>query len=269
MRVALEGGLEIAVDERGAGAPLLLLHGFGGSARAWGEEALAGLARRRVLAVDLLGHGASDDPPDRARVLLERVLDDLERVLDAAGVEACPWIGYSMGGRIALAAAALRPGRVERLVLESASPGIGDARERAERRAQDESLAGRIERDGVAAWAEEWERLPLFAGRAALPATMRAAFLEQRRANRAPALAAWLRAMGPGEQPALWDRLGGIAAPTLVLTGALDAKFTGLGARMAAAMPAAEHRVVEGAGHTVHLEAPGAWVRAITAFVGT
>ena len=267
MRVPVAGGLALALSERGAGPPLLLIHGFGGASEAWGDAALAGLAEHRVLAVDLLGHGASDDPRGPERVVLERVLDDLEAALDAVGVRSCAWLGYSMGGRIALAAAVLRPERVAALVLESASPGIADDRERAERRARDEELARRIERDGVDAWAEEWERQPLFAGRAELPGSERARFLAQRRANRAGALAAWLRGMGAGAQPSFWDRLPEVGAPALVLTGARDPKFTDVGARMTAALADAAHRSIPSAGHTVHREAPTAWSRAVRAFL--
>jgi 2-succinyl-6-hydroxy-2,4-cyclohexadiene-1-carboxylate synthase len=267
VKVLVGDGLRVCVRPRGEGPELLLIHGFGGGASAWGEDALAGLTGRCALAVDLLGHGASDDPDRPARVSLERVLDDLERVLDVSGVGACPWVGYSMGGRIALAAAVLRPGRVSRLVIESASPGLADDDERAQRRALDEALALRIEQDGVAAWAEEWERQPLFAGRASLPHAVRDRFLAHRKANRAPALAAWLRGMGAGAQPSFWARLGEVAAPTLVLTGERDGKFTAIGERMAAALPDADHRVVPGAGHTVHLESPAAWARAVGTFL--
>jgi pimeloyl-ACP methyl ester carboxylesterase len=90
MRVPVAGGLELAVADHGEGPPLLLVHGFGGAASAWGEAALSGLGGRRVLAVDLIGHGASDDPDGPSRLSLDTVLDDLERVLDAAGVTARP-----------------------------------------------------------------------------------------------------------------------------------------------------------------------------------
>ncbi len=268
MRVRASDGLALELSERGEGPPVLLVHGFGGSGAAWGEPALAGLAsRHRVLAVDLIGHGASDDPGDATRTTLDRVLDDLERALDAAGVSACPWIGYSMGGRITLAASLLRSDRLSRMVLESASPGLASDAERADRRASDETLARWIEENGIDAWAEAWEENPLFTGRAALPAAARDGFLAQRRANRAPALAAWLRGVGTGSQPSFWDRLGQVRVPTLILTGARDPKFSDIGRRMAAAIPDARRMAVPGAGHTVHLELPAAWLAAVSSFL--
>ena len=76
------------------------------------------------------------------------------------------------------------------MVLESASPGLPTEQERETRRAEDEALARGIEERGIEAWIDSWERSPLFAGRARLAPPERAAFLVQRRGNRAASLAA-------------------------------------------------------------------------------
>ena len=268
MRVRSGDGLNLEVAERGEGAPVMLVHGFGGSSKAWGEAALAGLAQRHhTLAVDLHGHGSSEDPAGAARLGLELVLDDLERVMDAAGVESCPWVGYSMGGRLTLAAALLRPERVGRMVLESASPGLASDAERRERRGLDEKLARRIVEEGVDSWVEAWEGSPLFAGRGSLAPVAREAFIAGRRANRPGSLAAWLRALGVGSQPSFWGRLHEVGASALLVTGAGDSKYSELARRMALQIPGARHVVVPGSGHTVHLEAPAAWLDEVVAFL--
>ena len=268
MRVRSGDGLNLDVAERGGGAPVMLVHGFGGSSKAWGEAALAGLARsHRTLAVDLHGHGASEDPAGAARLGLEPVLDDLERVMDAAGVGSCPWVGYSMGGRLTLAASLLRPERVERMVLESASPGLASDHDRRARRDRDETLAQRIMDEGVDSWVEAWERSPLFAGRGSPDPVVREAFIAARRANRPGSLAAWLRALGVGSQPSFWGRLAEVRAPALMVTGAGDPKYSEFARRMALQIPGARHVVVPGAGHTVHLEAPAAWLDEVVAFL--
>ncbi len=267
MKVRAVDGLELSVSVLGSGPPLLLVHGSGGASGMWGEPALAHLSGYRILAVDLPGHGASDDPAGAERVRLDSVLDDLTRVLDVAGVRSCPWVGYSMGGRIALAAAVLHSSRVTRLVLESASPGIADERERADRRVRDHELATRIEREGVEAWAQEWERQPLFAGRTSAAGPAAAGFVALRRANRATSLAAWLRGMGSGVQPEFWGRLARIDVPTLLLTGEHDRKYTAIASRMSRMLPTSEQVVVPGAGHTVHLETPADWGRVVAGFL--
>jgi 2-succinyl-6-hydroxy-2,4-cyclohexadiene-1-carboxylate synthase len=268
MMVRSRDGLNLKVSESGEGTPVMLVHGFGGSSKAWGEPALSGLARRhRILAVDLHGHGASDDPVGAARLGLEPVLDDLERVMDAAGVGSCPWIGYSMGGRLTLAASLLRPERVRLMVLESASPGLASYHERRVRRRSDETLAQRIMDEGVDSWVAAWERSPLFAGRRSLDPVVRDAFIAVRRANRPGSLAAWLRALGVGSQPSFWGRLPEVRAAALMVTGAGDPKYSELARLMALQIPGARHVVVPGAGHTVHLEAPRAWVDEVVAFL--
>src|SRR5436305_1809599 len=74
------------------------------------------------------------------------------------------WLGYSMGGRIALHLALQAPGLVERLVLVGATGGIDDPIDRATRREMDEGLAASIERSGVEAFLDRWLSQPLFAG---------------------------------------------------------------------------------------------------------
>ena len=268
MRVRSRDELNLEVSESGEGAPVMLVHGFGGSSKAWGEAALAGIARsHRTLAVDLHGHGASGDPVGPDRLGLEAVLDDLERVLDAAGVDSCPWVGYSMGGRLTLAAALLRPERLERMVLESASPGLVGDHERRVRRDLDEKLARRIVEEGMDSWVEAWEGSPLFASRDSLAPAVREAFLALRRANRPGSLAAWLRALGVGTQPSFWGRLREVRAPALLVTGAEDSKYSELARRMVLQIPGARHAVVPGSGHTVHLEAPAAWLYEVVSFL--
>ena len=161
--------------------------------------------------------------------------------------------GYSMGGRAALLAALASPGRVTHLALISTTAGIEDEAERAARVAADAALADRIEKVGVEAFAQEWGSGPLFAAQAEEVA---AAALQDRRRNTAEGLAASLRGAGTGKMGSLWRGLGALTMPVLVLTGERDDKFTALGARLAAAIPEAEHVVVPGAGHQLPLEAP-------------
>jgi 2-succinyl-6-hydroxy-2,4-cyclohexadiene-1-carboxylate synthase len=267
-RVALRDGLELAVEDDGRGPALLLVHGFTGGADAWGEELKTALRRElRVLAVDLLGHGDSDRCHDPKRYALPELVEDLTEVLDAAGLPAVAWAGYSMGGRIALAAALLRPARVRALVLEGASPGLAGAAEREARRAHDEELAARLEREGAAAFVEHWLAQPLFATQRRLPAELRAAERERRLRHDPGSLAACLRGASTGAQPSFWERLGELRAPALLLTGELDNRFSALGLEMARLLPRARVARVARSGHAVHLEAPRAWLAAVGPFV--
>jgi 2-succinyl-6-hydroxy-2,4-cyclohexadiene-1-carboxylate synthase len=228
-------------------------------------DGLAKLAS--TLAVDLPGHGAERGPSDPTHYRMERVVDHLVRVLDREGVDRADWVGYSMGGRVALGAAVLRPERVRRLVLESASPGLEGEAQRARRRGEDESLARRLEAGGIERFVDFWMARPLFASQAALPGAVREAARRRRLANDPRLLAAVLRGLGTGSQPSFWDRLPEIRAPTLLLTGALDPRFGETARRMARGIPGALHRVVPGAGHAIHLERPGRWLDDVVPFL--
>jgi 2-succinyl-6-hydroxy-2,4-cyclohexadiene-1-carboxylate synthase len=228
-------------------------HGFTQTARSWthfGRVLLAHLPGIATVAVDLPGHGDAPPPPD----------DDLwraaSRLVEVGGP--ATYVGYSMGGRVALHAALAHPSSVRALVLIGATAGIDDAGERAERRTADERLAERIEQIGVEAFVDEWLRNPLFAG-----LTAGTDLRDDRLRNTAAGLAASLRATGTGTQDPLWDRLGEITAPVLVLAGERDPKFRELGERMAASLPSSTFTVVAGAGHSVQLEQPEATAEAI------
>jgi 2-succinyl-6-hydroxy-2,4-cyclohexadiene-1-carboxylate synthase len=154
-----------------------------------------------------------------------------------------------MGGRLCLHLAVARPDLVERLVLVSATAGIDDPDERAARRRADEALAESVERHGLEAFLARWVAQPLFAGLAD-PG------LDDRRQNTAAGLASSLRLAGTGTQQPLWSRLSSIDAPVLLVAGRNDAKFVTAAERMAGLLPHPTVAIVDGAGHTVHLERP-------------
>jgi len=195
-------------------------------------------------------------------------LEAVEGEIDAlAPGEPLDLVGYSMGGRLALAYAVRNPGRVRRLVLESASPGLATEEARATRRDADDALALRLERDGMAAFVDHWESLPLFASQRALPEEVRTRRRAERLRNHPASLAASLRCLGTGNMPSYWGSLPRLGVPVLVLVGGLDRKFTDVGGRMADALPDATLAVVPDAGHTVHLERPEAWLEAVVPFL--
>ena len=247
-------------------ATLLALHGFTGSGRTWDALAAALGPDVAVVAPDLPGHGANL-PDDEAEYALARTAERLWEALDARGVARPHVLGYSMGGRLALRVALLRPGRVRALVLESASPGIAGEAERAARVARDRALAADVERDGVAAFVDRWERLPLWDSQAALPDAVRAGLRAARLANDRRGLARSLGGAGAGADPPLHDRLAGLAMPVLLVAGALDAKYVALAHEMAARMPRARVAIVPDAGHAVHLERPAAFAALVASFL--
>ena len=251
-------GLWLNVERFGDGdqPPLVLLHGFTGSAATW-EPLAASLGRERTLiAIDLPGHGASDCPADPGPYRVERTVEEILAVCDRLGLERLGLLGYSLGGRVALHLALAAPDRIDALILESTSPGIADPAERAARRRSDEGLACLLEDEGIEAFVDRWEQAPLFASQARLPAEVRARHRAQRLGNDPRGLAMSLRGIGAGVPLPIDDHLAEIALPALVMAGALDAKYVTIGELLVTVMPSARLAVVPDVGHAVHLEAP-------------
>jgi 2-succinyl-6-hydroxy-2,4-cyclohexadiene-1-carboxylate synthase len=150
-------------------------------------------------------------------------------------------------------ALALGAERVRRLVLISASPGLGSPRERDTRRRVDEQLADGIERMDLETFVDRWARTPVLADQ---PSAVAAAARVDRLRNTPAGLAAALRALGTGALPPVWERLGELRMPVLMIVGGRDERFQALAVRMAGAIEHAEVAIVAGAGHAVHLENP-------------
>ena len=246
--------------------PLVLLHGFSGSGDTWAPVRGALRTLGPTLAVDLIGHGASPAPEEPEPYRMESCLEQLEATLAGLGIERAWWVGYSMGGRVALQMAIHKPHLVAGLMLESTSPGLRDAGERAERRKADAALAARIVERGMDAFVEEWLAKPLFKGIQRLSGEEQAAQRAQRLRNAPHGLANSLREMGAGAVEPVWGDLPGLRVPVLLIAGEEDLKFAALAREMAAAVPGAELAVLADAGHTPHVEIPAAFASAVKAF---
>jgi 2-succinyl-6-hydroxy-2,4-cyclohexadiene-1-carboxylate synthase len=266
MRIPVDG-VHLNVEQTGDGPPLMLLHGFTGSCETW-SPLVSCLGRHfQIIAVDLLGHSHSDSPADPQRYRMERASRNLLALLDWLGTDRISLLGYSMGGRLALHLALAAPDRIRALVLESTSPGILDSADRAARRKADEDLALLLEHEGLETFVDRWERQSLFTSQAHLSPTIRDELRGQRLRNNPIGLAQSLRGAGAGVQEPLWEQLSAVYQPTLVITGADDAKYRQIGCQMAGALPAASFVVIPDAGHAVHLEQPAAFEQHVLHFL--
>jgi 2-succinyl-6-hydroxy-2,4-cyclohexadiene-1-carboxylate synthase len=241
--------------ERDGGGPrVVLVHGFGQTGRCWGPLAPALARDHEVVRLDAPGHGGSAaiaaDLPATGRLLA-----------DAGGRGG--YLGYSMGGRMALHVAVYAPEAVTALVVVGGTPGIADERERAERHEADRRLAARIRAEGVPAFVDDWLALPMFAG---LPPEGR--FEDERRRNTPEGLATSLELAGTGAQRPLWAALAAIEIPVLWVAGADDARYAAIADEAVAAIgPNARAARVEGAGHSAHLERPDAFGTLVRAWL--
>jgi len=235
----------------------VLLHGFTQSAQSWRPlEAELGAGHQLVIP-DLPGHGQS---APAAGDLAEAA------ALVAADCGTGTYVGYSLGGRLALHLALAHPELVERLVLVGTTAGIEDLDEREQRKFADDRLADEIEGmgdEGVPGFLDEWLAGPLFAH-----LTEEQADRETRLVNTAAGLASALRHLGTGGQLPLWEEVGNLEMLVLVVAGEDDAKFVDAGQRLASAIgPNALFVLAPGCGHAVPFEQPEAFSRLVVDFV--
>jgi 2-succinyl-6-hydroxy-2,4-cyclohexadiene-1-carboxylate synthase len=260
-------GVDYHVEITGEGAPLVLLHGFTGSSQNWRPLIPEFSKYYQAIAIDLLGHGLTDSPLHAERYQMDCAAQDLVEIIKRVAPEPVNLIGYSMGGRLALYIALHYPDYIHRLILESASPGLDTSDERQARIASDLQLAQRIQSEGIEAFIEYWESIPLFESQRHLSAATRNDLRAQRLKNDPTGLVNSLIGMGTGAQASLWNQLQLLKKPVLLIAGQMDRKFVAIAERMHYASPIISLVVVTAAGHTVHLEQPEKFQQVVLNFL--
>ena len=257
----------LAYQDEGTGPAVLVLHGFTGTGHSM--EAVSGPLRvqNRVIVPDLIGHGQSDAPDHVDPYRTQAVVSQLTALLDHLDVDEVAIVGYSLGGRVALSLACAIPARISRLVLIASTGGIEDDSLRHQRRAADEALADSLDAEGIGAFVDHWEALPIFASQQALSPGVQADIRSTRLGQRTHGLANSLRGIGAGSMPHLWANLVPVSAPTMLIAGELDERYVAFGRRLAAVLSNGRLRVIPGVGHAVHVEAPALCAEVIVDFL--
>jgi|SRR5690625_914919 len=242
-----------AYDVVGTGPPIVLLHGFTGTKRTWQSLVEVLKDTYQVITVDLPGHGKTKTRTERS---MKQCCDDLQYLIKYLGFSKVHMLGYSLGGRTALSFSIYYPEKVSSLILESASPGLEKVEDQEARQKRDHQLANRLETEGIDAFVNFWEKIPLFATQQALPQAVKRQVRHERRSQSAHQLACSLRSMGTGAQPSWWKKINDLKMPILLLVGALDAKFVAINHLMAKQMHTSHIHEVENSGHAIHVEQP-------------
>lgn len=244
-------GETIGWESRGAGGvPLLLAHNLLTDRSVWTDVADRLAASRRVLLLDLRGHGASSA---RARFDTRDLADDLEALLDAAGVDGPADVaGVSLGASAAAELALAAPHRVRRLALLAVNPRRSTRADAL----RNTAFAGVVRCLG-------WRPFVLQAvEETLLGATFRRERVEQTRAlvERAaaiPGAAAWRAVRCWVRRAPLLERLAGLSCPTLVVAGDEDgAAPPAVAEEVVARAPASRLVRLAATGHTIPLERP-------------
>lgn len=239
----LSDGASVRLLEEGRGEPLLLVHGVGLRAEAWGPQ-IADLGRDvRVLAADMPGHGDSAPLPLSAR--LPDFVAWAARVIEALGLGPVNVAGHSMGALIAGGLAVERPDLVRRVALLNAV-----------HRRTPEARAAVLARADQIARGDTDPEAPLARWFGPGDESARRQVAGWLGAVDARGYATAYRAFAEGDA-VYAGRLADIRCPALVLTGDGDANSTASMSRdMAAAMPQGRAVVIEGHRHMVNLTAP-------------
>lgn len=247
----------------GTGRPLVLIHGHTLNLRMWDSQVPSLVRDHRVIRYDVRGHGRSDSPPTGYAYPL--YAEDLAALLAYVEVERVAVIGMSMGGAIALEFALRYPQRVEALVLVSS---VLDGYEFSQEwNAFWKPFAQMIRANGPRAAIEAmWLDHPMFSTLRRSPTK----FYVFRDLVLTYAGGEYLAAQ-PTRLPRTWrqiERLGEIAAPTLVIAGERDVPdILAVADVLAGRIPGAEKQVIPDAGHMVNMEQPGALNAALRDFL--
>lgn len=248
---------------------MLLLHGFTGTHLTWTDLCEILMKKYFLIVPDLPGHGKSGISPTPEFMNLDATSDNLLKLLNLLGIRKGALLGYSLGGRVALNFALKYQEHLTCLILEGASPGIQDPTEREKRKVEDDALASDLEKYGRNWFVERWENTPLLATQKDLHSPVIEMIKKERLSNTGKGLSMSLKSVGTGRMKPLWDQLGRLQIPVLLMVGEKDQKFLATAEAMKRRMPNCTLKVVEGAGHCNHLEKPAIFEDIIEQFLGT
>jgi pimeloyl-ACP methyl ester carboxylesterase len=258
-------GVELAWGEWGpeGGVPLVLCHGFTGGAIDFFLQIPKLATERRVIALDLRGHGQSTKTGDVVSYTIAQLADDLTGFIDAVVGGPVDLLGHSMGGIVSMTAALARPDLMHSLVLMDTSAWSFLPTDAAVRKLVHDFMAKFDPARGVpsrmgagpedalieAATPEDWR-----AARDALYGQMDACAFK--------GLGSALMAEGVGS---LRDSLPSITCPVTVIAGEHDHPLIDQAQELAAAVANGRLAVIPGAYHSPQLTHPDAWRAAVDA----
>lgn len=259
--------VETIPEAKVSSIPLVLLHGFTGSASDWYFLFDRLPSFIRPYAIDLAGHGKSSILPETIHYTTEAIVSHIHVVLEQLNLDNIILVGYSMGGRAALSFARKFPQLLKGLILESSTPGIVSNAEREERYRADQKLADFIENHPIEQFVDYWMNIPLFDTQKRLPADYYRRIRESKIKNNRTGLANSLRGFSTGIMPHLWNSLSEMNCRTLLITGELDNKYTEINKKMLELLPHGEHIIAEDCGHNIHLERPEYFLNLLNNFL--
>ena len=247
---------------------LLFLHGFTGCAEDWASTFEQLSDKYNLCALDLIGHGKSDAPANPDLYKAESIIEQIKIVKDHLTKNKIFLAGYSMGGRAALSFAIAYPDDIKGLILESSTAGIKNEEERQKRYEADLKLAEFIETHSNDEFIEMWNDQELFNTQRRFSNDKLKRLKKKKASGSKIGYANSLKGFSTGIMPPLHDYLKKFPVKSLLVSGELDTKFTGINARMVKRFFKAKHKIVKYSGHNTHLEEPKRFIEVITNYLG-
>ena len=268
MPTAKVNGVNLFYEEVGEGTPLVFVHEFAGDSRSWHLQVRFFARRYRTIAYNARGYPPSDVPEDPKAYSQDQAADDIRGLLDALGIRKAHICGLSMGGYATLHFGLRYPERALSLVVAGAGYG-SVAGEREKFRRDVEETATRFERDGMKAVAEFYTKGPTRVQFMDKDPAGWQEFYDMFCEQSAKGHALTMRGVQMS-RPSVYEleaAMERMTVPTLIMTGDEDEPCLEPGIFMKRKIPGSGLVVMPKAGHTINLEDPEAFNRAVLDFL--
>ena len=268
MATAGVNGVSIYYEEVGQGLPLVFVHEFAGDAQSWQPQMRFFGRRYRAIAYNARGYPPSEVPKEFAAYSQEQAAEDIRGVLDALGIARAHVCGLSMGGYATLHFGLRHPGRALSLVVAGAGYG-SVAAERDKFRQDSDATVKRFEADGMAKVAALYARGPTRVQFIDKDPGGWQEFHDKLAAGSAEGHALTMRGVQM-KRPSVFEleaEMRKLEVPTLIVTGDEDDPCLEPAIFMKRAIRSSGLVVLPKSGHTINLEEPDAFNRAVLDFL--
>ena len=262
-----QDGLQLYYEQVGDGLPIVFVHEFAGDHRSWEPQMRYFSRCYRCIAYAARGYPPSDVPDEVARYSQANAVSDILAVFDHLGLDRAHVVGLSMGGFATLHFGLTHPDRAHSLV--AAGVGHGAERDRiAQFRRECEAAAQAFLDDGSPAFAKIYAESAARVQLQSKDPRGWAEFASRLAEHSAVGAANTLRGL-QARRPSLYDladEFAAMAAPTLIVNGDEDDHCLHPGLFLKRTIPASGLLVLPKTGHTINLEEPGLFNRALAEF---
>lgn len=266
MPEARVNGVRLHFEVRGNGVPLVFVHEFAGDGRSWDPQVKFFSRRYQVITYNARGYPPSEVPEAREAYSQEIAVEDLHGLVRHLALPPGHFCGLSMGGYAVLHFGLRHPALARSLVVAGCGYGSDDP---PQFRRDAEELARRIEQEGMAAMGAAYGRGPTRVPFMKKDPFGWQEFVDALAGHSSLGSARTMQGV-QARRPSVYDlqdALTRLAVPTLIMTGDEDDPCLAPGLFMKKHIPTAGFLVLPKTGHTINLEEPDLFNRAVLDFI--